>query len=150
MKLRAPTRDELPALTDLCIRSKAHWGYNSAFLAQCRAELTLTSDELKKTKVAVAEDDLGRILGVAQVIQEGADAWVEKLFIDPEHMGEGAGRFLYGWCVRTARDVGAGRLIIEADPDAVGFYARMGAVRQGDVPSGSIPGRRLPRLVQRL
>jgi hypothetical protein len=38
-------------------------------------------------------------------------------------------------------------MTIDADPGAVPFYERMGAVPAGLVPSGSIPGRFLPRLV---
>jgi hypothetical protein len=38
-------------------------------------------------------------------------------------------------------------LQIEADPDAVRFYQRMGARLAGSAASGSIPGRTLPRLI---
>jgi hypothetical protein len=41
-------------------------------------------------------------------------------------------------------------MVIEADPDAVGFYRRLGAVDYGTAPSGSIPGRLIPRLKLRL
>ena len=42
------------------------------------------------------------------------------------------------------RAFGATELYIEADPFAAAFYERMGAVRVGEVPSASIPGRVLP------
>jgi hypothetical protein len=37
-------------------------------------------------------------------------------------------------------------MMIEADPDAAGFYRLMGAADDGIAPSGSIRGRLLPRL----
>ena len=40
--------------------------------------------------------------------------------------------------------------MIEADPDAAPFYRRMGAQDVGLAPSGSIPGRMLPKLVKEL
>lgn len=40
--------------------------------------------------------------------------------------------------------------MIDAGPGAVGFYQAMGAERAGTAPSGSIPGRTLPRLRYRL
>jgi len=36
--------------------------------------------------------------------------------------------------------------MLDADPDAEPFYLHHGARRIGEVPSGSIPGRMLPRL----
>lgn len=57
------------------------------------------------------------------------------------------GRLLLQWAVETARQYGAGRIEIDADPDAAGFYERMGARQTGTVPSASIPGRMLPRLI---
>ncbi len=41
-------------------------------------------------------------------------------------------------------------MVIAADPGAEPFYGAMGAVRAGEIPSVSIPGRNLPRLVYRL
>ena len=46
----------------------------------------------------------------------------------------------------TARGGGFTAFTVDADPGAEGFYRRMGAVRVGTSASGSIPGRRLPRL----
>jgi hypothetical protein len=53
---------------------------------------------------------------------------------------------LFAWACKSAREAGADKLVIESDPDAVPFYLRMDAVRAGHAPSGSIPGRMLPRL----
>jgi len=57
------------------------------------------------------------------------------------------------WAVpllRDARDharcLGYELLTIDADPYAEAFYVHGGAVRSGETPSGSIPGRMLPRL----
>jgi len=38
------------------------------------------------------------------------------------------------------------RVVLDADPGAEPFYARFGARRTGEVPSGSIEGRMLPRM----
>ena len=44
----------------------------------------------------------------------------------------------------------AGRLTILADPNAAAFYERAGAVRIGEAPSDSVPGRLLPLYEVRL
>jgi len=145
MLLRAPRPDELEFLSELCLRSKAVWGYDRAFIEACRAELTLTSDDLRDTDLQIAERD-GRIVGVAQVATHGRVAHLEKLFIEPKVMRSGAGRALFDWAKAAARLRGAVALVIDADPDAAAFYRRMGAHDDGIVPSGSVPGRFLPRL----
>jgi N-acetylglutamate synthase-like GNAT family acetyltransferase len=143
--LRAARADELGALTELCLRSKAVWGYDRAFMEACRDELTLTQEDLRETKLQVAERD-GAIVGVAQVSADGATAYLEKLFVDPGQLRSGAGRTLFAWAKTTAMELAATQLVIEADPDAAPFYRRMGARDDGTAPSGSIPGRFLPRL----
>ena len=145
IRLREARADELAALSELCLRSKAVWGYDAAFMEACRRELTLTGEELGRTLVRVAEHE-GRPIGLCQIAVEGPNADLAKLFVEPAELGRGCGRVLFLWAVATARDAGARRMTIDADPGAVPFYVRMGARSAGVAPSGSIPGRVLPRL----
>ena len=144
-RLRPARAAELPRLTALCHRSKAVWGYDAAFMAACREELTLTRQDLLQSAVQIAEDAAG-IVGVVQVVIDGAGAELEKLFVEPDRIGTGAGRQLMIWAIKAARAGGANRLMIDADPGAAGFYRRLGARDVGTTPSVSIPDRRLPRL----
>ena len=145
IQLRAPRIAEIDALTSLCTRSKAAWGYDAAFMARCTTELTVTPDDIADGCVQVAQEG-NDILGVVQIICAGEEAEIGKLFVEPGKMRCGVGRRLFDWAVREARARGARWLLIDADPHAVAFYRRMGAVDGGEVPSESIPGRMLPRL----
>lgn len=145
MELRAPLPSEADLLTDLCLRSKAVWGYDADFMAAFRAELTITAQDFARSQLQVAVQD-GRILGMAQLAQHGRIADIEKLFLDPAVLRAGAGRVLFAWCAETARARGAVALTVVADPDAAGFYRRMGMQDDSWEPSGSIPGRKLPKL----
>lgn len=127
------------------MRSKAVWGYDAAFLDACRQELALTAGQLDSTILRVAERN-GRPIGLGQVAIEGEVAELVRLFVEPDEIGRGCGRILFQWAVRAAREAGARRMTIDSDPGAVPFYERMGARHTGTVPSGSIPGRLLPRL----
>ena len=145
LALRPARPDEAAALTELCLRSKAVWGYDAAFMQACRGELAVTPAAITSSRVQVAEID-GRLAGVAEVKSEGQIAQLEKLFVEPAMLRTGTGRKLLDWAKATARAAGATTMLIEADPDAAPFYRRMGAVDDGVVPSGSIPGRFIPRL----
>lgn len=142
--IRPPHLSELGSLSALQMRSKAHWGYDDAFMAACKDELTLTPKDLSDTALAVGDLD-GVLVGVAQVGPCGQDAELLALFIDPPYIGSGFGKQLFAWCVTAARNVSQTRLLIDADPDAASFYERMGAKRIGSTPSGSVPGRLLPQ-----
>ena len=145
IELRDARQNEIASLGELCLRSKAVWGYDDTFMAACRTELTLRPDELRTTHIKVAERDAIAV-GLAQVKIRDADADLLKLFVEPALIGSGVGRVLFEWATAKARRLGATRMTIEADPGAVPFYEHMGAHHAGLVPSQSIPGRMLPRM----
>jgi len=149
LHLRPARPDEAELLTELCLRSKAVWGYDEAFMRACRAELTLVPADFTTSSLAVAVEG-DEVAGVVQVVVDGDRADLAKLFIAPTTLRAGAGRLLFDWAVNTARERGARWLWIEADPDAAGFYRRMGAIDDGVAPSGSIQQRFLPRLKLKL
>src|SRR5271156_5864280 len=82
LKIRIPTADELPRLSDLCFRSKAVWGYDEAFMEACRSELSIDPQDLQMTSIAVAHED-GRPSGVVQVKIIDSQADLLKLFVEP-------------------------------------------------------------------
>ena len=143
LEIRDASPGELPALSAIAWAAKAHWGYPEPWLERWRPELTYDAATLATQDVFVVEAE--RVLGVAGISLEGTDAEIEGLWVAPQAMGRGAGRALFAECVRRARLAGATRLLIDSDPNAVGFYQRMGATRIGAVPT-PIEGRHLPRL----
>jgi GNAT superfamily N-acetyltransferase len=145
IKLRDVRPNELPSFSELCLRSKAVWGYDDAFMTACRTELTLRPDELQSTHLQVAERETA-VAGLAQVKVTDVDADLLKLFVEPALLRSGVGRLLFEWAIATARALGAIRMIIEADPGATPFYERMGARHAGFARSQSIAGRMLPRM----
>jgi GNAT superfamily N-acetyltransferase len=143
--LRAAHPDEAPALSDLALRSKAHWDYSDEFIAASRDELTVRPAQIEARQVTVAEID-GAVAGFSVVTGTPPLGEVDKLFVAPEQIGAGVGVALFAALRSAAVDAGFSRLRIESDPNAVGFYERQGAVVVGDTPSVSIPGRTLPLL----
>jgi GNAT superfamily N-acetyltransferase len=145
MELRPGRPSEAGALTALALRSKAHWGYDEAFMAACRDELTVRPGDTAGGRAVVAEED-GRILGFTTLSGEPPEGALGMMFVEPDTMGRGVGGLLFEHTVTRARRLGFETLTIDADPNAEPFYTAMGAVRIGATPSGSIPGRELPLL----
>ncbi|MFB4424505.1 GNAT family N-acetyltransferase [Streptomyces sp. QL37] len=145
MELRPGLPGEAAALTGLALRSKAHWGYDEAFMAACRDELTVRPGDTAGGRAVVAEED-GRVLGFTTLAGEPPEGALAMMFVEPDTIGRGVGRLLFDHTTARARRMGFVRLTIDADPNAEPFYTAMGAVRIGATPSGSIPGRELPLL----
>ena len=142
---RQAVRGEAEALSALCWRSKAHWGYDAAFMAQCADALTVHEEQVEAGRVVAAVEG-PVIVGVAAVDFDAAPPDLSIFFVAPEAMGRGVGRRLIAAAVDLVRAAGGTMLEVLSDPHAEGFYRRMGAVRIGDAPSDAIPGRRLPLL----
>ena len=147
--IRPARAEEADALTDICVRSKAYWGYDETFMNACHAELVVTRANIENSRFMVAELK-GVPVAVSEIVLDQGVANLERLFVDAPAIGKGAGRALYDDAVFWARSNGAKRLRIEADPFAESFYHARGAVTIGDVASGTVPGRRIPLLIQAL
>ncbi len=153
IRIRRALVSEAPALTDLAMRSKALWGYDDRFMAMCLEEMTIRPEAIEAGEVWVAEGaagDGGGILGLLELIPEGRSTEVRMIFVEPGLVRSGVGRALWRHAEARARVHGAARLALDADPNAVPFYERMGMRIVGESPSGSIPGRMLPRMEKEL
>jgi GNAT superfamily N-acetyltransferase len=114
-------------------------------MARCVPVMTLTPERLKGPH-RVAEMG-GRPVGfsILAPLKEGR-VDLDLFFIEPDLVGNGVGRALFASVVELARSLGFKTLEIVADPNAEGFYSRLGAIRVGDAESEVDPGRRLPLL----
>jgi GNAT superfamily N-acetyltransferase len=140
ISVRSARVGESESLTALCVRSKAHWGYDAAFMRRSRESLTVSDSEIVDGRVLVAERQ-GLVFGVARVEPDGE---LGLMFVDPRTINRGVGRALFEAAVALARRLGAKRMAILADPNAAPFYERMGARFVSQAPSDAIPGRTLP------
>lgn len=147
-------------LTDLCRRSKAHWGYDPDLLDRWAGDLAITAADIDRDALLVAElgdPDGGappRLAGFARLargagthLEHPAPARLADLWVEPADIGTGVGRALFEAACEVARTLPADQLLIVADPNAEGFYLRMGARRIGEEASEVVDGRRLPILL---
>lgn len=147
LTIRPARPGEGAVLTALCMRSKAHWGYDSGFMKAAAPLLRIGEPEIGAGGVLVAMaggDPLP--CGVAAIVPLRRRHWCElsHLFVAPERIGSGVGRALFGAAAALAAKRGATRLSILSDPSAAAFYQRLGARRCGEAPSSVARNRMLP------
>lgn len=145
--LRPARQEDARMLTELAMRSKAHWGYDAAFMKACEAELTITPERIVQEEVTVAvSGDAGIGMVSLAKTQTPGLLELEDMFVEPAAIGSGIGACLMDHAKERARESGATRVEVDADPNAQGFYERCGYRLIGTSPSASIEGRKLPRL----
>jgi GNAT superfamily N-acetyltransferase len=142
--IRPARSDEGPALTELALRAKSHWGYDAAFLESARAELTIDAETIRSSRMFVLERER-RVVGFHGLVGEPPRGRLEWMFLEPDAIGHGLGRVLWNDALERAREAGFAELEIESDRFAESFYLAMGAVRIGATPS-PVDGADLPLL----
>lgn len=95
----------------------------------------------RRRRVATTAD--GHIVGFATALIAEDAIELDDLFVDPGWMGQGAGRALVADVIATARDQGAGRVEVTANPHALVFYEKVGFVFDCGVMTRFGPGLRL-------
>jgi GNAT superfamily N-acetyltransferase len=144
-RMRRCSARDAPSLTRLAHASKASWGYPADLVALWDGDLTLDPAFVERHDVWAAVAG-AEVVGFYAMNGEGPVREIEHLWVDPGWMGRGVGRLMVDDLVARARAAGVEELRVVSDPNAAGFYLRMGARHVGE--QASVPaGRRLPVLV---
>ena len=145
--IRRADSSEAEQLTAIAHAAKRHWGYPEKWIEQWQTDLTITPEFITDNEVFVAIVN-DSIAGCCALVVTGALAEIEHMWIKPEHMGSGVGRALFEHARERARELQLPMLELSADPNAEGFYERMGAKRIADIPASmnGAAARVLPRM----
>lgn len=141
MLIRSAKVQDCHLLSNLAYKSKAYWGYTEDFLQQCKDDITVTKEYIEENSVYVLERDNKIIAFYSFTIYEMK---LDALFIDPDYIGKGFGRILWDHLLNKAIDLGISEFTLDSEPNAEGFYLKMGAKNIGSTPSTVFPNRHLP------
>src|ERR1700758_5084186 len=85
--IRPARIEEAGALSDLCFRSKAVWGYDAGFMALMAAAFEVAGEDIAAGNVWIATGVDGQIAGVVALAPGDAPGVLDlnKLFIEPRH-----------------------------------------------------------------
>lgn len=144
--IRRATPEEASTLTTIALEAKRHWGYPEHWIKHWESDLTISADFVRDHHVYVAEAD-GEIRGFYALCVSGDRAELEHMWVTPPSIGTGIGKELFLDAMERAAALEVRDVEIVADPNAAGFYERMGATQIGEVES-PIDGqsRKIPRL----
>jgi GNAT superfamily N-acetyltransferase len=125
------TPEDADALTRIAFAAKRYWGYPENWMKHWRDSLTITPEFVRNNTVHAAVSG-GEPYAFYALTGAGRELELEHLWVSPGWIGSGAGRLLFEHAMREAARRGSSAVAIEADPNAEGFYLRMGARRVGE------------------
>jgi len=144
--IRRASPDNSDTLTQIALDAKRHWGYPEHWIKHWESDLTISSDFIDANHVYVADSD-GEIRGFYALCLSGEKAELEHMWIRPDYIGTGIGKELFLDAMERAATLNITKVELSADPNAAGFYERMGATKIGQTDS-EIDGqvRKVPRM----
>jgi GNAT superfamily N-acetyltransferase len=142
-KITRATPDLAESLTQIALAAKRHWGYPDAWIQLWSPSLTITPEFIEAHETFVAWMD-EQPVGFGAISHESEVASVEHLWVAPAYIGKGIGSALFEYILSRCKELGVQVLKIESDPNAQGFYERMGAKKVGEA-RGEVDGH--PRVL---
>lgn len=146
--IREARASDIAELTRIAHAAKRHWGYPEKLIRLWKHDLTVTSEAVESELVYCAIRGR-KIAGFYALSCVGRTCEIEHMWVDPRCIGTGVGGRLFKHLLKRLRVMKVTRLKIASDPNAEGFYLRMGARRVGRVASRP-SGRSIPLLVMRV
>ncbi|RXM48483.1 GNAT family N-acetyltransferase [Flavobacterium sp. YO12] len=149
MKIEKANITDNEILTSITKKSKAYWGYSAEQIQEWDKNLTISLDYIKEHNVyKLTVNNL--IIGYySYFFRDEKEIELDNLFILPEYIGKGLGKYLVLDFLNRIKDQKAERIILDSEPNAEDFYAKMGFVKIGEFET-SIKNRFMPIMEMKL
>jgi len=136
-------------LTSITKKSKAYWGYSAEQIQDWDKNLTISKDYIREHNVFKLVEN-GLIIGYySYVFKDEKVIELDNLFILPEHIGRGFGKYLLLDFLNRIKETGIEKITLDSEPNAESFYAKMGFIKIGEFET-SIKNRFMPIMEMKL
>ena len=142
--------NESDILTSIAFAAKRYWNYPEEYFDVWKEELTITPAYINRNQVYVAKID-EKAIGFVSLVEVKDDFrvgellitkgyWLDHIFMHPDFIGKSVGSDLISFVMEWCGKENISYLHILSDPNAKGFYDKVGAEYIKEVPS-NISGR---------
>jgi GNAT superfamily N-acetyltransferase len=130
ISIRRAKPEEADILTQIAIAAKGHWNYPKHWMQLWIPQLTFAPAYFEEYESWAAELE-GEVIAFYTLEERKGNAWLENIWVLPKHIGHGVGKELFTHSLSRALELGYKTLQLEAEPNAVGFYEKMGLRKIG-------------------
>lgn len=113
-------------LTDTAFRSKKHWGYPDEWMQAWKPELKVDEAYISQNDVVKIYRHNIFIGFLAIKFHSESSAEIDHLWLLPEYINHGFGRYIFGYILNRIAQKGLHKATLVAEPNAKGFYEKMG------------------------
>lgn len=132
MKIVQASVKDKKTLDEIAVESKFKWGYPKEYLKFWEDLLYVQLELLECGRVYKAIDTDFEIMGFFGIEGVSPELTLQGFWVRPSHMGKGVGKRLYSYMIKIAKSLNGKVLTWESDPNALGFYSKMGAQKKGE------------------
>ena len=136
-------------LTEITKKSKAYWGYSAEQIQKWDKNLTISQDYIRDNSTFKLVDNNVIIGYYSYVFENEKVVKLDNLFILPEHIGRGFGKYLLLDFLNRMKEEKTEKITLDSEPNAEEFYAKMGFVKIGEFET-SIKNRFMPIMEMKL
>ncbi len=142
MKFERATINDNEILSEITKKSKAFWGYSEEQILEWNDNLTISKNYIESNATFKLLDG-NKVIGYYSYILEKTVAKLDNLFVLPEYIGKGLGKYLIDDFLTRMRNQKVKKIILDSDPNAEEFYLKIGFKKIGEFET-SIKNRFMP------
>jgi GNAT superfamily N-acetyltransferase len=143
MKIEKASVEDNEILTEITKKSKAYWGYSEEQILKWKDNLTISEAYIETNSVYKLVDE-DKIVGYYSfIIKEEKIAILDNLFVLPEYIGKGFGKYLMNDFLYRMRNGKFKKITLDSEPNAEDFYLKFGFKKIGEFET-SIKNRFMP------
>jgi len=131
IEIRRAVPEDAETLTEIAIAAKRHWNYPERWIQIWIPLLTFKPEDMSSSEIFAELVD-GEMAGFYRLIKNPPRAVLEDLWVAPNFMGRGIGQTLFEHAISSCRSANVFAMELDADPNAQGFYEKMGMHKVGE------------------
>jgi GNAT superfamily N-acetyltransferase len=125
VRIRVADPTDEGRLREIATAAKGYWGYEPEVVHAWAEAADFSTGGVHAREVFVAEA-AGHAVAWAALVPRGRVVWLDDMWVEPAWIGKGVGSALFRYCAERATALGGRTMEWEADPNAVGFYEKVG------------------------
>jgi ribosomal protein S18 acetylase RimI-like enzyme len=125
MRIRLARPEDADTLSQIAIAAKRHWNYPEHWMQLWIPQLTFGPAYFEEHEGWVAEWS-DEVIAFYTIEARENNAWLENIWVLPKYIRQGVGKELFLHGLSRSRELGYKTLKLEAEPNAIGFYEKMG------------------------
>jgi ribosomal protein S18 acetylase RimI-like enzyme len=142
MEIKKASINDNEILTEITKKSKAYWGYSEEQILKWNNNLTISAAYIENNCVYKLENN-NEIVGYYSYIINEKNVILDNLFIVPEYIGKGFGKYLMADFLNRMKNEKFEKITLDSEPNAENFYLKIGFKKIGEFET-SIKNRFMP------